>query len=144
MTGALTWGSDTIQWGGVDLNWGDEPVAETTPVVSGGAGQTTGSVRGTWRQQYDHLPKYTGSWERYEDFSDLDERDRLYRARDEEDAILAMTEFSGFGYEAEQAIRASWLRAVRAGGEPFTRASLLAIHGRKSVDSDLLPVEEGI
>lgn len=60
-----------------------------------------------------------------------------------EDAILTMAEFSGFGYEAEPALRASWLRAVRAGGDPFTRASLLAIHGRNSIDADLLPVEEG-
>jgi hypothetical protein len=59
-----------------------------------------------------------------------------------EDAILAMAEFSGLGYEAEEAIRASWLRAVRAGGEPFTRASMLAIHGEFSIDADLLPRSE--
>ena len=59
-----------------------------------------------------------------------------------EDAILAMAEFSGLGYEAEEAIRASWLRAVRAGGDPFVRASMLAIHGEFSVDADLLPSSE--
>lgn len=59
-----------------------------------------------------------------------------------EDAILAMTEFSGFGYEAEGAIRASWLRAVNAGGDPFRRASLLALHGELSLDADLLPSSE--
>jgi hypothetical protein len=59
-----------------------------------------------------------------------------------EDAILAMAEFSGLGYEAEEAIRASWLRAVRTGGEPFTRASMLAIHGEFSIDADLLPSSE--
>lgn len=59
-----------------------------------------------------------------------------------EDAILAMTEFSGFGYEVEPAIRASWLRAVRNGENPFLRASLLASLGYESLDADLLPVIE--
>jgi hypothetical protein len=59
-----------------------------------------------------------------------------------EDAILAMTEFSGLGYEAEDAIRAAWLRAVVAGGDPFRRASLLALHGELSLDADLLPSSE--
>lgn len=61
-----------------------------------------------------------------------------------EDAILAMAEYSGFGYEAETAIRASWLRGVRNGDDPFVRASLLASLGHESLDGDLLPeVEEG-
>ena len=59
-----------------------------------------------------------------------------------EDAILAMTEFSGLGYEAEDAIRASWLRAVTAGGDPFRRAYLLSLHGDLSLDADLLPSSE--
>lgn len=59
-----------------------------------------------------------------------------------EDAILAMTEYSGFGYEAETAIRASWLRAVRNGEDPFLRASLLASLGHGSLDADLLPIME--
>jgi hypothetical protein len=59
-----------------------------------------------------------------------------------EDAILAMTEYSGYGYEAEPAIRASWLRAVRAGGDPFRRAYLLSLHGELSLDADLLPSSE--
>jgi len=90
MTGALTWGSDAIQWGGVALNWGDEPVVDAGEEESSGAGQATGSTRRAWRQQYDHLPKYTSSWEHYEDFSDLDERDRLYWKRDEEEAMIAI------------------------------------------------------
>ena len=62
-----------------------------------------------------------------------------------EDAIIAMAEYSGFGYEAEHAIRASWLRAVRNGEDPFKRASLLASLGYESLDADLLPdlEEEG-
>lgn len=56
-----------------------------------------------------------------------------------EDAIIALTEFSDYGYEAENAIRASWLRAVRAGGNPYARASMLATHGEFSMDADLLP-----
>jgi hypothetical protein len=62
-----------------------------------------------------------------------------------EDAIFAMTEYLGYGYEAEPAIRASWLRAVKNGEDPFLRASLLASLGEGSLDADLLPVleEEG-
>jgi hypothetical protein len=61
-----------------------------------------------------------------------------------EEAILAMAEYSGYGYEAEHAIRASWLRGVRNGDNPFKRASLLASLGYESLDADLLPkkVEE--
>jgi hypothetical protein len=58
-----------------------------------------------------------------------------------EEAILAMAEYSGFGYEAEHAVRAAWLRAVRNGENPFKRASLLASLGYDSLDSDLLPVQ---
>jgi hypothetical protein len=57
-----------------------------------------------------------------------------------EQAILAMAEYSGYGYEAEHAIRASWLRAVRNGENPFKRASLLASLGKESLDADLLPI----
>lgn len=56
-----------------------------------------------------------------------------------ERAILALTELSGFGYEAEPAIRASWLRAVKNGEDAFKRASLLASLGYESLDGDLLP-----
>jgi hypothetical protein len=59
-----------------------------------------------------------------------------------EDAILAMTEYSCLGYEVEPAIRASWLRGVRNGEDPFLRASLLASLGYESLDADLLPVIE--
>lgn len=56
-----------------------------------------------------------------------------------EAAILAMTEYSGLGYEAEPAIRGAWLRAVRNGENPFKRASVLAVMTYDSMDSDLLP-----
>jgi hypothetical protein len=59
-----------------------------------------------------------------------------------EDAILALTEFSGLGYEAEPAIRASWLRAVKRGDNPYTRARHLAEFTYDSLDADLLPVKE--
>lgn len=59
-----------------------------------------------------------------------------------EDAIVAMAEYSGFGYEAETAIRASWLRGVRNGDDPFKRAALLASLGYDSLDADLLPAIE--
>lgn len=54
-------------------------------------------------------------------------------------AILALTELSGLGYEAEPAIRASWLRAVRNNENPFKRASMLATMKYDSLDADLLP-----
>lgn len=56
-----------------------------------------------------------------------------------EEAILALTELSGLGYEAEHAIRASWMRAVRNNENPFKRAFGLAKMTYDSVDSDLLP-----
>jgi hypothetical protein len=58
-----------------------------------------------------------------------------------EHAILSLAEFSGFGYEAEHAVRASWLRGVRNGENPFKRASNFAMLGYESLDSDLLPKE---
>lgn len=60
-----------------------------------------------------------------------------------EEAILALTEFSGLGYEVEGAVRASWMRAVNEGtGSPFNRAKVFATMKHESGDSDLLP-EEG-
>lgn len=59
-----------------------------------------------------------------------------------EDAILALTEFSGLGYEVEPAIRASWIRAVNRGDNPYVRAKHLAESTYKSLDADLLPVQE--
>jgi hypothetical protein len=56
-----------------------------------------------------------------------------------ESAIMALTEFSGLGYEVEPAIRASWLRAVRNNENPFKRASLLSSLTYDSLDADLLP-----
>ena len=58
-----------------------------------------------------------------------------------EEAILALTEYSGLGYEAEYAFRASWLRAVRNGEDPFVRARALAVMTDESLDADLLPRE---
>ena len=58
-----------------------------------------------------------------------------------EDAVLALTEYMGLGYEAEFAVRASWLRAVRNGDSPFKRASMLATMKHDSLDADLLPKE---
>lgn len=58
-----------------------------------------------------------------------------------EDAILALTEYSDFGYDAEFAIRASWLRGVRNGEDPYLRAKSLAVMQYDSLDADLLPKE---
>ena len=59
-----------------------------------------------------------------------------------DDAITALSEYSDFGYDAEFALRASWLRAVRNGEDPYRRAKHLATLGLDSLDSDLLPKEE--
>ena len=59
-----------------------------------------------------------------------------------EEAIFSMTEFSGLGYDAEQAFRASWLRALRNNDNPYKRASLLATMTYDALDSDLLPTRE--
>lgn len=59
-----------------------------------------------------------------------------------EEAIFSMTEFSGLGYDAEQAFRASWLRAIRNNDNPFKRVSLLASMTYDSLDADLLPTRE--
>lgn len=58
---------------------------------------------------------------------------------DPEDALLALAEFSGRGYELLPALRASWLRAVAEGGDPYSRAAELAVDLRESRDADLLP-----
>jgi len=59
-----------------------------------------------------------------------------------EEAVVALSEYSDFGYDAEFAIRASWLRAVRNGEDPYRRAKLLATLGEDSLDADLLPKEQ--
>ena len=59
-----------------------------------------------------------------------------------EQAIIALAEFSDFGYEIQTALRASWLRGVKNDEDPFNRAMTLAALGYKSIDADLLPVQE--
>jgi len=90
-------------------------------------------------QSPQELAKLANEW-RYEQELNID----LLNEEDyssPEEAILAMAEYSGYGYEAEHAIRASWLRGVRNGDNPFKRASLLASLGYESLDGDLLPVK---
>lgn len=57
-----------------------------------------------------------------------------------EDALLAMAEISGAGYEIIPALRAAWLRGVHAKESPFDRAMLLASALYASEDADLLPL----
>lgn len=61
-----------------------------------------------------------------------------------EETIVALTEASGMGYDAEFAIKASWLRAVKEGQNPFERAKQLALDPKNSPDFELLPVEQEI
>ena len=56
-----------------------------------------------------------------------------------EDAIIALSELSGYGYDAEFALRASWLRAVKENQDPFERAKTLALDPDNSPDQELLP-----
>ena len=59
-----------------------------------------------------------------------------------ETAIIALAEFSGLGYEIIPALRASWLRGVNNGDDPYSRAKNLAEYTYNSNDSDLLPQNE--
>lgn len=59
-----------------------------------------------------------------------------------EDAILALTEALGMGYEKEYVVRSSWLRAVAAGEDAFVRALELVTMKYNSKDADLLPTRE--
>jgi len=102
-------------------------------------GVLEGEKLGNEIQSPQELAKLANEW-RYEQELNID----LLSEEDyssPEEAILAMAEYSGFGYEAEHAVRASWLRAVRNGENPFKRASLLASLGYESLDGDLLPIK---
>jgi len=56
-----------------------------------------------------------------------------------DNAIVALAEFSGHGYEIIPALRAAWSRAVNAGDSGYSRAYELATKLYSSSDSDLLP-----
>jgi hypothetical protein len=56
-----------------------------------------------------------------------------------EDAITALAEFSGLGYETIPALRATWLRAVKDNEDPYSRVKNLAEYTYDSKDADLLP-----
>jgi hypothetical protein len=102
-------------------------------------GVLEGEKLGNEIQSQEELVNLANEW-RYEQELGIDLLDEQDYSSPEE-AILAMAEYSGFGYEAEHAVRASWLRAVRNGEDPFKRASLLASLGYESLDADLLPVK---
>jgi hypothetical protein len=102
-------------------------------------GVLEGEKLGNEIQSKEELINLANEW-RYEQELGVDLLDEQDYSSPEE-AILAMAEYSGFGYEAEHAVRASWLRAVRNGEDPFKRASLLASLGYDSLDADLLPVK---
>lgn len=56
-----------------------------------------------------------------------------------EHAIFSMAEYSGLGYEVIPALRGAWLRGVRDGDVPFSRAYELATKLYDAKDADLLP-----
>lgn len=59
-----------------------------------------------------------------------------------EEAILVVTEYMGFGYEAEPAVRAAWIRAVNNDESPYQRVLDMAQYTFESKDADLLPRPE--
>ena len=59
-----------------------------------------------------------------------------------EDALVAMAEYSGLGYETIPVFRAAWRRGVTNNESPFDRAARLAIDLYDSEDADLLPKQE--
>ena len=59
-----------------------------------------------------------------------------------EDALYAMAEYSGLGYESISVFRAAWRRGVNDNENPFDRAAELAIDLYESRDADLLPKQE--
>ena len=56
-----------------------------------------------------------------------------------EEAIFAIAEFSGLGYDAIPVFRAAWRRGVNNSESPFNRAAKLAVELYDSSDADLLP-----
>ena len=125
----------------IDMEVEDEGKCRFAVIPDGvvDVGVLEGEKLGNEIQSPQELAKIANEW-RYEQELNID----LLAEEDyssPEEAILAMAEYSGFGYEAEHAVRASWLRAVRNGENPFKRASLLASLGYDSLDADLLPVK---
>jgi starvation-inducible DNA-binding protein len=59
-----------------------------------------------------------------------------------EDALYAMSEYSGLGHESIPIFRAAWRRAVANNESPFDRAAELAINLYDSKDADLLPKKQ--
>jgi hypothetical protein len=59
-----------------------------------------------------------------------------------EEALVAMAEYSGLGYESIPVFRAAWRRGVANNESPFDRAARLAVDLYDSEDSDLLPKQE--
>ena len=59
-----------------------------------------------------------------------------------EEALVAMAEYSGLGYETIPVFRAAWRRGVANNESPFDRAARLSIDLYDSEDSDLLPKQE--
>jgi hypothetical protein len=57
----------------------------------------------------------------------------------QEQAIFALAELSGLGYETIPAIRTAWVRAANKNENPFERAAILASALYDSPDADLLP-----
>lgn len=58
-----------------------------------------------------------------------------------EHALFSLAEYSGLGHEIVPALRATWLRAVQEGDDPFSRVTALAVDTYHAPDADLLPIQ---
>ena len=127
----------------IDMEVEDEGKCRFAVIPDGvvDVGVLEGEKLGREIQSEQELAELAEQWSYQQELETELENEEDYESPEE--AILALTEFSGLGYEAEHAIRASWLRGVRNGENPFKRAALLASLGRESLDADLLPIEEG-
>jgi hypothetical protein len=123
----------------IDMEVEDEGKCRFAVIPDGvvDVGVLEGEKLGNEIQSEQELAELSERWSYQEELESFLGKEEDYESP--EQAILAMAEYSGYGYEAEHAIRASWLRAVRNGEDPFKRASILASLGKESLDADLLP-----
>lgn len=95
-----------------------------------------GVVDSHMRKNEADLASYVAERELFSSLSETNQYDKPG------DAILALTEHMGLGYEAEFAIKAVWMRAINDGTDPYARAYELAVKTYDSKDADLLPARE--
>ena len=78
----------------------------------------------------------------YESYLQVEVFDTISEYESVEQALTALAEFSELGYDIKDALRASWLRAVKESEDPYHRVKSLAQYTYDSSDADLLPYTE--